>query len=251
MEEVTTPLYLNWSFWAVVVAAIAALLSQLPPMLLWFKRAKLEIELYSKISITHKVGNPNLQIHIIINNIGGCKIRIKNITASLERDGNLVATLPAQNYLQNQNSQNTLLFTTFSLKPAEEWAHIINLLNFFNRNDENKYRSLEADMQSDFRKKKAALTEEPKNPIEIEESLVKPFHDFFNSHFIWDSGEYKLTVNVTTDQEKANISKTYRFTIFESHTGQLKAITEHFKYGGGIWWDPNIPVSAILDIKEA
>jgi hypothetical protein len=139
LEEVTTPLYLNWSFWAVVVAAIAVFLSQLPPVLHWFKRAKLEIELYSKISITHKVGNPNLQLHLRINNIGGRKIRVKNITASIERDGNLVATLPAQNYLQNQNSQNTLLFTTFSLKPAEEWAHIINLLKFFNRNDENEY----------------------------------------------------------------------------------------------------------------
>jgi len=79
----------------------AIFLSQLPPVLLWFKRAKLEIELYSKISITHKVGNPNLQLHLIINNIGGRKIRVKNITASIERDGNLVATLPAQNYLQN------------------------------------------------------------------------------------------------------------------------------------------------------
>jgi len=251
LEEVTTPLYLNWSFWAVVVAAIAVFLSQLPPVLLWFKRAKLEIELYSKISITHKVGNPNLQLHLIINNIGGRKIRIKNITANIERDGDLVATLPAQNYLQDQNNPNTLLFTTFSLKPAEEWAHIINFLNFFNRNDENEYRRLEAGMQADFREKKVALDEEPKNPIEINEALVQPFHEFFNRHFIWDSGEYQLTVNVTTDQEKANISKTYRFTVFESHTELLKAITEQFKYGGGIWWDPNIPVSVILEIKEA
>jgi len=68
MEEVTTPLYLNWSFWAVVFAAIAIALSQLPPIRLWFKKAKLEIELYSKIAITHKVGNPNLQLHLIINN---------------------------------------------------------------------------------------------------------------------------------------------------------------------------------------
>lgn len=251
MEDVTTPLYLNWSFWAVVVAALAVLLSQLPPVLLWFKRAKLEIELYSKISITHKVGNPNLQLHLIINNIGGRKIRIKNITATIERDGNLVATLPAQNYLQNQNSQNTLLLTAFPLKPSEEWANIINLLNFFNRDDENEYRRLESGMQTNLREKKAALEEEPKKPIEIDEALVQPFHTFFDRHFIWNSGEYQLTVNVTTDQEKTNISKTYRFTVFESHTELLKSITEHYKYGGGIWWDPNIPVSAILEIKEA
>ena len=251
LENITTPLYLNWSFWAVVIAAIAVLLSQLPPIHVWFKKAKLDIELYSKVSITHKVGNPNLQIHLIINNIGGRKIRIKDISVSIKRDGNLVATLPAQNYLQSQNDQNTLLFTTFSLRPADEWAHIINFLNFFNRDDENEYRIMEGNMLADFREKKTALTEEPKAPIEIEDTLVQPFHDFFNRHFIWNAGEFQLEVNITTDQEKVNISKKYRFTVFESHADQLKAIEEHYKYGGGIWWDPSIPTSVILDVKEA
>lgn len=159
--------------------------------------------------------------------------------------------LPAQNYLQNQNDQSTLLFTTFSLKPNEEWAHIVNLLNFFNRDDENAYRAMEANMLADFRQKRAATVEEPKTPIEIDNALVQPFHGFFNGHFIWNAGEFQLTVNVTTDQERANVTKSYRFTVFESHTGQLKAITEHYKYGGGIWWDPNITTSVILEMKEA
>jgi len=251
LDEVTTPLYLDWSFWAVVIAAIAVLLSQLPPVYVWFRKAKLDLELYSKISITHKVGNPNLQIHLIINNVGGRKIRIKDISASITRDGSSVATLPAQNYLQNQNDESTLLFTTFSLKPNGEWAHIVNLLNFFDRDDENAYRTMEANMLADFRQKRDAAVEEPKAPIEIDNALVQPFHDFLNNHFIWNAGEFQLTVNVSTDQDKANVTKSYRFTVFESHTGQLKAITEHYKYGGGIWWDPNIPASVILEIKEA
>lgn len=251
MEEITTPLYLDWSFWAVVVAALAVLLSQLPPIHVWFKKARLDIEPYSKISITHKLGNPNLQLHLIINNAGGRKVRIKDISASIIREGTLVATLPAQNYLQNQNDKNTLLFTTFTLKPTEEWAHIINLLNFFNRDDENEYRAIEARMLADFREKRAALTEEPKTPIEINDELVQPFHNFFNRHFIWNAGEFHMKVNVTTGQEKENVIKVFRFTVFESHTGQLKAISEQYKYGGGIWWDPNIPTNVILEIKEA
>jgi len=159
--------------------------------------------------------------------------------------------LPAQNYLQNQSDQRTLLFTTFSLKPTEEWAHIINLLNFFKRDDENEYRKLEANMLADYRKKRDALTEEPKAPIAIDDALVQPFHLFFDKHFIWNTGEYQMTVNITTDQDKANISKKYRFTVFESHTGQLKAITDHFKFGAGIWWEPNIPTQVIIEMKEA
>lgn len=162
MEAATTHLYSNWSFWAVLVSAIAVLLSQLPPVRLWFKKAKLDIEMYSKISITHKVGNPNLQVHLIINNIGGRKIRVKGISASIKKDGKLVATLPAQNYLESQSSQNTLLFTPFSLAPSQEWAHIINLLNFFNREDEQEYRGLEAKMLANYRSKKVILTKNHK-----------------------------------------------------------------------------------------
>ncbi|CEK09636.1 hypothetical protein [Legionella hackeliae] len=246
----TTHLYSNWSFWTVLVSAIAVILSQLPPVRLWFKKAKLDIGMYSKISITHKVGNPNLQIHLIVNNIGGRKVRVKGITASITKYSELIATLPAQNYLENQNGQNTLLFTPFSLNPSEEWAHIINLLNFFNRENEQEYRRLEARMLANYRSKKGTPNSESQDLIEIDENLVQPFHSFFDKHFIWRTGEYQLTVNINTDHEKTNISKKYRFTIFESHTDQLKEITDKYKFGDGIWWSSGL-ASVILDIKEA
>lgn len=250
MEAAATHLYSNWSFWAVVVATIAVILSQLPPVRLWFKKAKLDIEMYSKISITHKVGNPNLQIHLIVSNIGGRKVRVKGISALIKKDGKLVATLPAQNYLESQNNQNTLLFTPFSLYPSQEWAHIINLLNFFNHEDEQEYRGLEAKMLANYRSKKSNSKQESQDLIEVDEGLVQPFHGFFDKHFIWSTGEYQLTVNIDTDNETANISKEYRFTIFESHTAQLKEITDKYKFGDGIWWNSNLS-NVIIDIKEA
>jgi hypothetical protein len=112
-EAVATPLYLNWTFWAVVVAALAIFLSQLPPVHMLLKRAKLDMELYSRIHITHKVGNPNLQLHLILSNVGGKTIKIKGITSAIKRDGNQIAVLPAQNYLQNpkeRQEKGTVLF---------------------------------------------------------------------------------------------------------------------------------------------
>lgn len=251
MQPLPAPFYLDWTFWAVIVAAIAAILSQLPPIHVLIKKAKIDFDLYFKISITHKVGNPNLQLHLIVNNVGGRKIRIKNINVSISRDGKQITTLPAQNYLQNQNDNNNLLFTPFSLGPSEEWAHIVNFLNFFDREDENEYRALERKMLADFREKNSKLTEKPKDPIELEPNLVTPCHDFFKKHFIWNPGEYLMVVNITTDQNIANATKKFRFTVFESHAEQLKAISEHFKFGGGIWWEPSIPTAAIIDITEA
>src|SRR3990172_1109484 len=117
MQPNTVPLYADWSFWAVVVAAIAILLSQLPPVHQVVRRAKLTMELYTRAHITHKVGNPNVQLHIILSNVGGRSIRIRGMALKVRRDGKDLAALPAQNYLQNPNDERTVLFTTFSLSP--------------------------------------------------------------------------------------------------------------------------------------
>ncbi len=120
METVITPLYLDWGFWAAAAAFLAIVLSQIPPIHVLLKKARIDIELYSKISLSHKVGNPNIQIHIIINNIGGRRVRIRGVQAVIKRDGNEVAVLPAQNFLQDPTDQNSVLFTSFSLSPGEE-----------------------------------------------------------------------------------------------------------------------------------
>ncbi len=44
----------NWSFWAVVVSIIAIVLYQLPPVRYWFKSPRLDIELSSRIFLTHR-----------------------------------------------------------------------------------------------------------------------------------------------------------------------------------------------------
>lgn len=157
MQDIAIPLYMDWKFWAVVISFAALVLSQLPPVHIMLKRAKLELELYSKISITHKLGNPNLQLHLILNNIGGRRVRIKDIKVSISKDGKHLMELPAQNYLQNQNDQNTVLFTTFSLNPSDEWAHITNFLNFFSRDDEKEYQEIEGSLLADFRAHKKIL----------------------------------------------------------------------------------------------
>ena len=253
MPVTVVPFYLDWSFWAVIIAFIAVFLSQVPPIKQLIKKGKLDLEVYSKISISHKLGNPNLQLHLILSNIGGRNVRVKDITISLLRDNKEVAALPALSYLQNQSDQNTLLFTTFSLKPNQEWAHITNFLNVYNREDEKKYQNIEGEMIADYRKnKKEPGDKDEGHEIEHTKELVDKAFDFFNSKHIWEPGEYDMAIKVKPSNNIANISKKYRFTIFESHTEQLKVITDYYKLGGGIWYDPSrVKTSVILPISEA
>ena len=109
-------------------------------------------------------------------------------------------------------------------------------------------------MLTNYRESKKGLdADADKNHmIEHPQNLIKKAFDFYNSKQIWKSGEYLMKVNVVTGNHIADISKTYRFTLFESHEEQLKSITEQFKFGGGIWWNPErVQKSVILQITEA
>jgi hypothetical protein len=244
------PIYLNWGFWAVIVAAIAVVLSQISPLYLLFRRAKLDIELYSRIHISHRVGNPNVQLHLIISNIGGRNVRIKNISVTIKRDGKRVAVLPAQNYLQIPSDTRTLLFTSFPLKPKEEWAHTINFLNYFSRTDEKKYRTAESKLKQDIAEKQK-LPENKGRFVEAEHNLISPFLDMFNEMFVWNPGEYELGISVTSSRKSANIEKSYRFTMFESDSGELLKVKDDYRLGDGIFWDSGNHPGVIVQIVEA
>jgi len=249
-EAVSVPFYLNWSLWAVVIAAIAIVLSQMPPIQTLVRRAKVEMELYSRIHITHKVGNPNVQLHLMLTNVGGRSVRIKGTTLTLKRDGKDIAVLPAQNYLQNpDDNKTTVMFTSFALKSKEEWAHIVNFLNYFSRPDEKKYKSAEALLKDDLFEKRE-LPENKDRLVEAEESHVSKFIDMFNEKFVWLPGEYELRVSVEASDEKANTSKNYRFTLFESDSDELSRAKEDYKLGDGIYWDSGNHPGVIVQIVE-
>ena len=114
---------MDWKFWSFLVAFAALVLSQLPPIRLWFKKAKLDLELYSRAHLTHKIGNPNVQIHLILRNVGGRNIRIKEISIDIERDGKFLDTLIAQNYVPDALNNQSILLTNFSLAPNDEWSN--------------------------------------------------------------------------------------------------------------------------------
>ena len=250
----SVPFYLDWTFWTAVTAVAALMLSQLPPLYTLIRKAKLEIELFSYIHISHKVGNPNVQLHFILTNAGGRSVRIKAVTLEVQKDGNPVTTLYARNYLQNPGDKTNILFTPFTLKSKDEWAHIVNFLNYFSREEMKCFRSSESKLKEDIKGKIKLLTEEDKKKEKLAEAApenVLPFINMFNSKFVWLPGEYAIKVNVQTSSNKLVINKDYRFTLFESDSEELSKAKEDFKYGDGIYWDSGKHPGVIVTTVES
>lgn len=243
------PFYLDWSFWTVVAAFLALVLSQLPPVYFWFRAAKLELEVFSHIHLTHKVGNPNAKLHLILSNVGGREVKINKIYLHFSREDEKFS-LPAQGFFQEQGDKNTLLFTRFKIKPKEDWAHIACFFKFFSRTEEKKYRQIESNLKTDIQSKLNNKTEEQRLVV-ARDDLIQPIMDFFEGKFRWEPGEYDFKIEIAAFPQAASLSKKYRLTLFESDSSGLRAYAESYKYGAGIYFETEHQPGIFISISEA
>ncbi|EGK71669.1 hypothetical protein METUNv1_02175 [Methyloversatilis universalis FAM5] len=250
MTGTPTPLYLDWQFWAAVVAALALVLSQLPPVHLWFRPRRLDVEVHSRIQVTHKVGNPNVGMFVSIRNTGGRELRIRSLRIVIARDSAPLLTLPAQNYFETPSSQASVLFVPFSLKPGDTWAHGTNFLNLFDRATEKLYREAESALRADIQKKLKAKTVQDNEMVVAEQELVAPFTKLFNDLFVWKPGEYVAELIVDAEPGSASFSKKYRFTLYESDSEELETHTDDYKFGGGVSYNIERHVGVFVPLSQ-
>lgn len=246
-----SPFYLDWTFWAAAVAFLAIVLSQLPPIHLLVRPRRLEVEVHSRIFVTHHVGNPNMALVVGIRNTGGRELRVRGLSIDLSRDGKSVGTYPAQNYFETASSQTSVLFVPLFLKPGEHWARSVSFLNFFDRATEKAYRENQSALNGDIQRKIAAR---PKNSnsemVVAEDNLVSPFIKLFTERFIWEPGEYVISLSVAADPGSASYLKRYRFTLYESDTTDLRRHADDYKYGGGISFNMDRHVGVNVPLTE-
>nr|WP_148663156.1 MULTISPECIES: hypothetical protein [Hydrogenophaga] len=169
-----------------------------------------------------------------IRNIGGRDIRVRTMSVSLSRDGQVLGTYPIFNFFETPSSSSAVLFVPFTLRPSETWAHGSNFLRVFDRNTEKLYRERESILRSDIRRKLAAREECDKELVVAEPENVAPFMEMFDRLFVFLPGEYTLDLRIDADSSKPVFGRRYRFTLFESDSEELRSHTEDYKHGGGL-----------------
>ncbi len=250
MPPLSAPVYLDWQFWSAVVAFLALALSQLPPVYLWFRPRRLEVEVHSRLQVTHKVGNPNVGMFVSVRNTGGRELRICSMQLTVTRDGTSLGAFPAQNYFESPSSQSSVLFVPFSLKPGETWAHATNFLQPFDRATDRLYRESESALWADVQRKIAARPDESKEAVSAEPILVKPFLDLFERLFAWLPGEYIIELAVVAEPGSASFGRQYRFTLYESESADLRSHTEDYRFGGGLKYNVDRHVGVFVPLAQ-
>lgn len=233
-ELAVAPLYLNWSFWAVVVSLLAIALSQLPPIHVLLRPKSLQTEVHNRAHLTHKVGNPNIGMFIKITNTGGRTVRVQRLNILLLRGSKLIANIPVKAYVPLQEKPSPVIFLPFALKPEEEWAYRVNFYNDFERSTDISFRKSASALMGEIGRLLGERAENDKDAVRTAEAFVEPFNTIFNQLFIWEPGEYTLRLIIETSPHVPQSGKEYRFTIYESDTEMLKKEIEDYPTGCGI-----------------
>lgn len=238
MEVQEIVFYSDPRVWSAAIALLALVLSQLPPIHKLLRRGKLELDVYEKVGITHMLGNPNLQLHIILNNTGGNPVTITDLDVSLKQGSRKIGNISGKNYIKTPEKSGQVLLTKFKLKSGDEWAHLTNFYNDFSQFDERKCKSFTKRIRDDISNKLEKRSKEATRLVEISDSLFTEVRSFSNSHNVWETGEYHLELNVLCSDSKYNISKSFRFTLYESDSEELEEQIDRYKYGEGICYTP-------------
>jgi hypothetical protein len=230
MATTHTPIYLDWAFWALIVAACALALSQLPPIRLW-RRKSVRLEVYSVIGLTVDVGAPRAQIHVIVTNTGGKSVRISRLRLVLNR-ADTQFELPANGYFEKPSDTQAVMLAPLTLKPEQEWGHVINCFKHPDQPTLRRCKTLLAPLSPDLRARRERLP--PNAPdVPLDPALVAPLRQFFDQQFKWDHGEYRLSVQAAWGDNKIT-ERHFRFTLFESDSQELRSYTEDFTFGYGL-----------------
>lgn len=229
------PFYSDWTFWSMVVALAALLVSTAPYVLRWLRPGRLDMDLYDTLAISHKIGYPILQLHIRFQNIGARDVKVSRIAVTVKRDGQVLQTMSARNTVQPTGP--ALLFTPFKLQSREEWGQVVNFFLPFTREDDRVYRAAEYALRSNIIGKIQALNDQQRRAVEADPGLVTPFTSMFDAHFNWLPGQYDIEISMDTAPVAAALRQSYRFILFESDTQALRDLAQDYKLGAGVYFN--------------
>lgn len=229
-------------FWAAVVAAIALILSQLPPIKILLRPTRLRVEPYDRLGVTHWLGNPIVNLSIALTNTGGRKVSVLSIELILQPEGGNQFSLPAQSFSAPGTSQRTFLFTRFALKPDDSWSNFLSFYSNFDTTDERQSKQLVKNLRRDINQKLAVRRETAPESMDLvysDENVVRPLRDFYEKHNRWRAGEYTAQLHIKCEPARASSVRRFRFTLFESDVQDLAEAVSKYDTGAGVYYvDP-------------
>jgi hypothetical protein len=233
-------------FLGVIVALIAVILSQLPPVHELLKGIKVKLIRPEQIAIGHFLGNLHVYLKLDIRNIGGREVNIGEVICIIrERHTESVRKMPARTYFSRQSAAPNQWIErsqvgTISLKPGEYWSETVDCYKLWTREEEEETNKIIGRFRRDIFNKnllRQAQQCQLHQVVEVDEQLVCEAKNFFENKYKkikLEKGNYNLIIAIISDSKSKKELGLFGFdfTIFSSDF--LTQSIEDYRYGYGI-----------------
>ena len=230
------PFYLDWTFWSFVTAAVAIVLSQLPPISQLMSKLKLNFDVYGKLGVAQELSYPNVRALMGIRNTGAKPVRIESISAELFHEGKAIASLSGLFFWPAPDAKQSMFFTPLILQPGDEWIRNVDFMESLSQQADKSLAQLRADAREYLYTKTNARSMQfvpPHSQVEVTSELQTRINRLLEKQFVWAVGEFEVVFCLRADGVM-NTTKRYRFTLHESDVKQMQDEMGRFKYGVGV-----------------
>lgn len=232
--------YKNSSVWSVIVASIAILLSQFPPIQDWLPKTDLQIQYGDGIGLNNAIGLIGYHVNLELDNDGNTTLEVEDIILKVKEPSGKTKTYIAETLSTptQVGGYFNLPVTSLELKPNESWSGTV----FFNRNispseeeNWNRIRLKVAQNISDQIQSQQWGEYNPRALVVVEPDVEKLAVQFFNEKFDLQKGLHETTIEVKLRNTEDQIMTHFEFTLYEYHFEMVKAQVADYKYGWGVY----------------
>lgn len=232
-----------------MIAAIAVMLSQAPPIKDWFPKDVLRIKYGDRIGVNNAIGLAGYHVLIELENDGNTTLEIESISLNIigPNDGEKKYTAETLSTPSPAGGQLNLPVTSLELKPGERWSGSIFFNKTISPNEEERFNAIRLLISQNIQEKIQNQSWDDYNPNSMMPADKDVFDEavtFFNSNFDLQKGLHQASVAVKL-RDKDSVIEPFEFTLFDYHFEMIKAQVSDYKYGFGIYLphQPNKQVS--------
>lgn len=243
--------------WTAVIAVLALILSQLPPVREMLRGTRLSIIVPEYMVLTHSLGNINLTTSVTLHNTGGRGVTVAGLDCGLLADDGRRWHIPAQTYIDRDSQplvgqQRVQLFMEWiPLEPKEFWSETVVFFKPWSVEEEGKAQDITGRMRSDISEKLSQRLPEKANvPVEADTELVNQAKEAFQKRFDLTIGNYKLLLAAISETEHIIAVRGFQFSMFESHVRAMRSLVEEYRTGAGVVFPSSDPSKvAVIRLK--
>lgn len=221
---------------SLLIAAIAVLLSQFPPVYQWFESPNLQIKIGRTFVLSSDIFSaPSIHKHYSVTNVGKAPGRIKSLRLFITNsNGDVLYEASAQVYKLRSIGQfdqhKWEEFSEIGLYPSRNWSHLVSFGRQLNNSALEEIQTIQSEINEEREKWKYRMEDEGHDvdsfdydgpEFDLPENLSKRLGDIVKENIPWlQKGDYRL-YEVTLSGEDGRKSMGYNFVIREQHIRQF------------------------------